>query len=278
MTNRKPWLEQLRRKCIIDPIVNDRRSVNGTRLGRDPGWIFSHAIGGGQADFDQPIEELSPRDRVMLYALFNQKAHIDELIHAFDQFFLQGVESFHDATVIDVGCGPFTAGLALANVLGSRAAYRYFGVDRASSMLTLANELAAEVRKVGEFNDRTEVSFHKSIDEISFGNPRAAEMTVFVLSYLLASNSVDVDALVGEINRARGRIGLGQTVVLYTNSAREGARNNYPKFRERMIEAGFKEHVRETERFQDTDKPRDIHYALFLRPAVTTFSMSEFLA
>lgn len=275
MINRKPWLEQLRRQLIVTPISNDPRSVHGTRLGRQSSWIFNHAIGGGQADFDQAIEELSPRDRVMLYALFNQKAHVDELIHAFDKF-LPNPDTFKGATVVDIGCGPFTAGLAVANVIGPRVAFRYFGVDRAVSMRSFANELAEAVRVLGEFNERTEVGFYRSVDEIDFGRHRGAEIAVFVLSYLLASDTIDVDALAGEINRASSRIGMGQTFVLYTNSARESACANYPAFRNRMVEAGFRVYVEETEHFLDTDTPRDIHYALFERPAVSTLPITEF--
>ncbi len=211
----------------------------------------------------------------MLYALFNQKAHIDELIHAFDKF-LADPNNFRGATVVDIGCGPFTAGLAVANVIGNRVAFRYFGVDRALSMCSFADELAQEVRVLGEFNERTEVSFHQSVDDIDFGPLRAAEVTVFVLSYLLASDSIDIEALVGEIVRARDRIGMGQTLVLYTNSAKGRARANYPEFRDRMVAAGFDVHVEEIERFDDADKPRDIHYALFVRPAVSMLPITRF--
>ncbi len=257
------------------PIQNDPRSSNGTSLGRQPDWIFNHAIGGGQANFDQWIEDLSPRNRVMLYALFNQKAHVDELIHAFNKF-LPDPNSFKGATVIDIGCGPFTAGLALANVIGNAVKFRYFGIDRSSEMCLFANELSNEVRILGELHGSTEVSFQQSVDAIDFGQRRGAEITVFVLSYLLASETIDVDALVAEIDRTALRIGMGQTFVLYTNSAREEARTNYPSFKDRMIAIGFRVHVDETETFEDSDKPREIHYALFERPAISTLSIAEF--
>ncbi|ATE76874.1 hypothetical protein [Pseudomonas frederiksbergensis] len=275
MTNRQPWLDPMRRRLILDPIVNDERSVSGTRLGKQPGWIFQHAIGGGQADFDQWIENLSPRDRVMLYALFNQKAHIDELIHAFDKL-LVDLEIFQDATVIDIGCGPYTAGLALANVVGSRAVYRYFGIDRALSMCAFAEELAAEVRALGELDERTEISFHQEIDVIDFGRRRGTQVTVFILSYLLASDTIDVDTLVAEIDRASKRVGLGPTVLLYTNSAREEARAAYPKFKKLMVDAGFTEHIEAKETFADSDKLREIHYALYVRRATLTIPIAEF--
>jgi SAM-dependent methyltransferase len=275
MINRKPWLEQLRGRMFVDPIVADPRSAQGARLGRTSDWIFRNAIGGGQADFDQPIEDLSPRDRAMLYALFNQKAHVDELIHAFTKF-LPEPQSFRGATVIDIGCGPFTAGLAIANVVGGGVAYRYFGIDRASSMRLLANDLAQEVRVLAEINQDTQVSFHERVDGIDFGPQRAAEITVFVLSYLLASSTIDVDELVGEIKRASDRVGLGPSFVLYTNSARAHARAHFPVFRDLMVESGFSVHVEETERFFDTDTPRDIHYALFVRAPISTLPITQF--
>ncbi|WP_198084379.1 hypothetical protein [Variovorax sp. E3] len=211
----------------------------------------------------------------MLYAYINQKGHVDELIHAFTKF-APNLDMVHGATIVDIGCGPFTAGLALANVVGNGAAFRYFGVDRAASMCEFGSELAQEVRALGEMNLKTQVSFHGSVDEIDFGARRAGEVTVFVLSYLLASSSLDVEALVNEISAARERIGWGPAVILYTNSAKDGPRAQFPAFKKRLEDAGFPMLIEEEERFAEADKPRDIHYALFSRPAVANLPISEF--
>lgn len=275
MPNRKPWLEDLRRQAIVRPIQTDYRTKPDKPLGRNVPWLFKHAIGGGQANFDLQIEDLTPLNRVMLYAYLNQKAHVDELIHAFEKL-LPDLERFQNATVIDIGCGPFTAGLSLANVVGDRVAYRYFGIDHSLTMCSFGEKLALKVSDAGEFHERTQFSFHQNIDTIDFGQKNATEITIFVLSYLLASDTINVKVLVDQIVAARKKVGLGPAVLLYTNTGRIEARKLYPEFMECLEAAGFREVVENTETFTGSDKDRSIHYALFFNPAVAMLPLSEF--
>ncbi len=259
------WYEHVRRACIVDPLNNDPRETreNGMRLGKSSRWIFERAIGGGQANFDEPIEDLSPRDRVMLYALFNQKGHVPELIHAF-QILADHPQRLNNATILDIGCGPFTAGLSLAIVAGNEVAFRYVGVDTSQEMCALGLELANAAREAGGLSPQTLVQFVGSIDSIDFGPPRLG-WTVVVLSYLLASASLDVELLVRQIVEACSRIGQGPVAVLYTNSAQAERRAAFPAFQSRMVDAGFKCEVVDTELLTDGERPRRIHYALFTR-------------
>ncbi len=260
-----PWYEYVRNTCIVYPLNNDPRETcqSGMRLGKPSRWIFDHAIGGGQANFDEPIEDLSPRDRVMLYALFNQKGHVPELIHAFQKL-VDRPQRLNNATMLDIGCGPFTAGLALANVAGNEVALRYFGVDTSQQMCALGLELANAARAAGGLSPQTQVHFTDSIDSIDFGQFRLG-WTLVVLSYLLASASLNIELIVRQIVDACGRIGQGPVVVLYTNSTQPERRAAFPEFESRMVDAGFKSEVVDTELLTDGEKPRNIHYALFTR-------------
>jgi SAM-dependent methyltransferase len=276
LVSRNQWLEDVRRAHIIDPINNDPREtwVNRTRLGYPTDWIFHTVIGGGQANFDEPIAGLSPRDRVMLYALFNQKAHVDELIQAFERL-LPDPALLHGATVVDIGCGPFTAGLALANVAGNGVAFRYFGIDLSSAMCEFGQELATAAAAAGGLEPRTTIRFSPGTDGIDFG-PRRSEWTVIVLSYLLASASLNVQALCDQIVRACDRIGMGPVAVLYTNAVRETARAKFPQLESSLAAAGFEKKIEALDHLTDGDKPRDIHYALFVRPPVGAILLEHF--
>lgn len=274
MTIWKPWLTELRRELIISPLQNDPRTINGKLLGKSMDWIFNVAIDGGQADFDQPLGNLTPRDRAMLYAYANQKTHIDELSHAFEKF-LADPGYIDNTTILDIGCGPFTTGLAFANIVESRFPYRYIGIDHARSMTGFGDELAQEAIARGHMHENTRIEFSNDLDAVDFGPLRAAETTIVVLSFLLASESIDVQRLVDEIVRACDRIGLGRVIVLYTNSAREAARKKFIPFKTAMMESEFHLKIEEIEQFEDTAKPRPIHYAVFVRNPVT-LSISEF--
>ena len=271
-----PWLNEMRRRRIIEPITNDPREtgVNGTRLGVAISWIFRNAVGGGQASFDEPLPPFSSRDRVMLYAFLLQKGHVGELTHAFEKL-LPDPHQLHGATVVDIGCGPFTSGLALANVAGNQVVFRYFGVDTSRAMCTLGTELAEAAKEAGGLNPLTSATFTSSADHIDFG-PIRSGWTVVILPYLLASDSIDVELLAGQIVDACNRIGPGPVALLYTNAAREEARAAFPGFRDCMVAAGFKVHIEEIEELKDGDKPRNIHYALFHRMTGAPIPLSAF--
>ena len=123
------WLKILRREEVVDRVRNDPRSVDGTLLGVTGDVAFAEVIGGGQAEFDEPWNDLSGDDRVLLYAYFNQLGHLEELIEAFRLLF---ADSSHpdNPIVVDLGCGPFTGGLALATAFGRESRLDYIGVDR----------------------------------------------------------------------------------------------------------------------------------------------------
>jgi SAM-dependent methyltransferase len=276
MVTIKYWLDEIRRRLIIEPITNDPRETgaSGTRLGVAISWIFRHAVGGGQASFDEPLEHFSSRDRVMLYALLLQKGHVDELTHAFGKL-LSDSHQLHGATVVDIGCGPFTSGLALANVTDNRVVFRYFGVDTSQAMCTLGAELAEAAKEAGGLNPLTSVEFTDSADHIDFG-PMRSGWTIVILSYLLASRTIDVELLTKQIVEFCRRIGPGPVALLYTNAAREEAREAFPEFRDCMIAAGFTVHIQALEELQYGDRPRSIHYALFHRMTGASIPLSAF--
>ncbi len=107
------WLKELRNTEIVRRVHNDPRSTAGAVLGiaREAAM---EAAGWGQADFDSTWGSLTAEDRVLLYAHFFQKGHLEELYEAFRQIFADTHPD--NPIVVDLGCGPFTGGLALAGV------------------------------------------------------------------------------------------------------------------------------------------------------------------
>jgi SAM-dependent methyltransferase len=270
------WLERVRRKHIIDPVVKDPREtgVPETRFGLTIKWLFREAIGGGQASFDLPVAKLSPDDRVLLYAFLNQKGHVGELVHAFGKL-LAEPHVLRDATVLDIGCGPFTAGLALAEVAGNEVPFRYFGVDTSKRMCAFGTTLANAAKAEGGLSSAVEVKFEHSTDDVDFGKQRSTQ-TLVVLSYLLASRSINVEVLVRQIVSACKRIGPGPVALLYTNSSRPEATAAYPAFEHEMVAAGFKVEVEDKETLLIEGRERKLHYALFVRPHPGEMSLDEF--
>lgn len=261
-----PWLKRVLDVQINQKIMQDPRTTTTTFLGWPRSTVFQEVIEGGQANFDEPVGHLSGDDRALLYAKYNQTRHIDELCHAFSQLFRPG-ESYGDPLFIDLGCGPFTAGLSLARVLSDKDVFHYYGVDHYKSMRDLGHHLANAARSEGALHERTRIHFLKDLNAVNFGDLRGSIM-IFVASYLLASPTLDIDELVNSIVSAHARASRGPAAVFYTNSSRPEARAKFPEFKQRLLNAGFELKIDNIELFTQTDKkPTDVHYALFFKKA-----------
>ncbi|WP_144241617.1 class I SAM-dependent methyltransferase [Janthinobacterium agaricidamnosum] len=266
------WLTGLIQTEINDAISNDNRTTSTTFLGYPRDRVFTDIIMGGQADFDHPLPQwkLKAADVVLLYAKYNQGRHLDELIHAFSSL-LGPNQKITKPTILDIGCGPFTGGLAFAAIQNSDEPFRYFGVDRSKAMIQLGESLAEAAKARGAFHPKTTFKFDTDLANFDFG-PIRGEMTIVIASYLLASPSLDVKSLVTSVSDALARIGPGPCAILYTNSSRPEAREKFPSFKEALLRLGFKLVTEDIAPFHHTSKKvLDLHYALLLRTEASIF-------
>ena len=266
------WLEKLRRAEIVDRVRNDPRSAGGTTLGYDAEEATRDAAGWGQANFDEPWRDLSPDDRVLIYAYYFQPGHIEELLEAFGQL-SGGSDPPDDPIVVDVGCGPFTGGLAVASHFRRDARIDYVGVDHSSAMLRFGEELATAADEADDAGERPRMHRRWAAGLASVAWPSAPgwRPVIVIVSYLLASPTLDVVALVSDLHGLLDKLSRGPATVLYTNSVRDDANRSFPTFRARLCERGFHPHRDEegwfsVKRGRDV-RPRRLRYALFHRPA-----------
>ena len=257
------WLDSLRRVEVTDRVRNDPRSRGGTLFGMDTGGAFE-AVGGGQADFDVPCGDLSPDDLALLYAYLNQKGHLEELVAAFGQL-LTGRKP-PNPIVVDVGCGPFTGGLALAATLGEDPRFDYIGVDRADSMRRLGLRLVCSEFVPGHVTSH----WAPDVGSVEWQRPPGFREVIVIVSYLFASPTLDAEAMFGDLKRLLRRLGHGAVTLLYTNSTREEPNRQYPGFRKRLVEAEFQVYAEAQGEIvvERSNRPqeRKLYYALFRRP------------
>ena len=228
------------------------------------------AIKWGQADFDEPVGMLSAEDRVLLYAYFNQKGHLEELSEAFRQVFSQGRPS--SLIVIDLGCGPFTAGLALAGQLSATEQFDYIGVDRSRTMLEFGErqaEAAATLPSLPQI--RRQWTF--DVASIAWNEPPGWRPVLVVASFLLASPTLSVEQLFNDLKALLSRLGRGEVFVLYTNSASERANRTFPSFRDMLVDTGFDLRVDDIDVVRTERRDRTLRYALFHRPKQGTLAL-----
>ena len=269
------WLEKLRRAEIVDRVRRHRRSAGGTTLGVDAEEATRDVAGWGQADFDEPWRDLSPDDRVLIYAYYFQRQHIEELIEAFGQL-SGGSDPPENPIVVDVGCGPFTGGLAIASRFPRNARMDYIGVDRAGAMRRFGEHLASVAENDADL-PRICRHWAADVDSVSWNRAPGWRPVIVIVSYLLASRTLDVAALVPALDRLLITLGRGSVTVLYTNSVRDETNERFPTFRALLCERGFDlrrddKGAIPVKRGQDA-KTRRLRYALFHRVAQRTLAL-----
>ena len=92
---------------------------------------------------------------------------------------------------------------------------------------------------------------------------------IVIVSYLLASPTLDAEVLVADLCTLLKKIGNGRVTVLYTNSKRLDANRQYPAFQRALIGAGFELHQDDIGQIRidrwDGEMDRKLRYALFHR-------------
>lgn len=269
------WLMHLRGSEIVERVRSDPRSTVNTLLGVDFEVAAREVVGGGQADFDRPWNGLSADDRVLLYAYINQPGHLEELFEAF-RMLLAGVDLRGNPIAIDLGCGPFTGGLALAATLDRRYRLDYIGVDRSRAMRELGEKLASAVAELDR-TPRIDRHWSPDVSSVTWGSAPGWRPVFVIVSYLLASPTLDAGELIGELEGLLAKLGRGPVTVLYTNSPRPEPNRSYRTFRTALLDAGFEPFADdsgsiEVERWTGS-RSRKLRYALFHRRDQTTLRL-----
>ncbi len=267
------WLHQLRSREVVSCVQGDLRSRGDSVLGVSA-EVARQAVEWGQADFDESWGTLSCNDRVLLYAYFFQLGHLEELIAAFRQLF--AVVSPEQPVVVDLGCGPFTGGLAIASELGHEASFDYLGVDRSRTMREFGERLASAAEMEREMPQICR-RWSPDISSIQWDAAPGWRPVIVIVSYLLASNTLDVEQLVVELRRLLDRLGGGHVTLLYTNSPRRAPNRNFEHFSNALAAGGFAlstEDIGEIE----IERPgyatsRKLRYALFYRQQLGTLDL-----
>ena len=126
---------------------------------------------------------------------------------------------------------------------------------------------------------RVTTHWASDIDSVEWRHPPGFRDVIVIVSYLFASPTLDAEALFSGLNCLLGRLGHGAVTLLYTNSTREEPNRQYPGFRERLEEAGFRVHVEDrgeivVERWNGP-RERQVYYALFRRPRLRRLRLGD---
>ena len=194
-------LDVFHRNYVVSRIMRDRR----TRAGKNQllGYPFQHVrysvIKNGSVDFDREYRgrfgRLCSDDLVALYRYLYMPRHIAEAMATFDRCSTWVATILNSTTItwmVDLGCGPGTAGLAFAGHCGG-VTFNY-DYSRALGMC------------------------HSPIN------------VIFVTSYLFASTSLDIDAIIRSLKSVIDCDTVKEALFVYLNSTTRFANRFYERF------------------------------------------------
>ncbi len=186
---------EINRQYFHHPNVD---STNDNLWGYSRVFILEKVLERGKCDFDKAYDEISADDKVLLYCYFNMKKHFFTSYSVF----LVALESFksifsnknYHPVFIDLGCGPLTSGLALADLINTKTGnginFSYIGIDIATSMLKRAETF----ENCPIFGTETTFNYftHWNMIEATFLSKIAGKNNpvIFNASYLFASTSL----------------------------------------------------------------------------------------
>jgi len=180
---------------------------NNNLWGYDRKYILDYILVRGRGDYTKDSGEITTEDKVLLYCFFNLKKHyfttygvFETVIDSLKGFFNNDI---YKPTFIDLGCGPMTSGLALADLINTLHSkpiiFSYIGIDISESMIKKANEL----ERLDIFSHECDFNYYdhwKHIDYKKIYKKGINNPIIFNASYLFASDSLIPEELARSIN------------------------------------------------------------------------------
>jgi len=202
--------------------------------------ILDDVIVHGRTDFTMGYRTITPDEKVLLYCFFNMKMHFFSSYEVFNFVYesLAGVFSNADypPLFVDLGCGPMTSGLALADILSERtgrpARLKYVGIDIAPAMLRRAQTF----EKAAIFSRECTFSYGNNWRELTptvlskLAGPHTP--ILFNASYLFASSSLDPIDLAQFVRETRKR--YENVYFIFQNPDNVARNRKYEEFKSHL--------------------------------------------
>jgi SAM-dependent methyltransferase len=238
-------MEELFNRYITLPVLNHPKTdwETNVSLGYPFDFIRRQVIKMGRADFrdghdHHKFGDLSADEKVLLYCFINMKQHFFESLATFRHYrsrLAPLVNAERRLLMIDLGCGPGTAALALAEIFDEPTLH-YVGLDQAKPMLEKARGLfeAAKAASLLAPASRIKTTTSWSTARQAAGALNKPVNVLLKASYLFASETLDVDDVCHLIRALRNRPVVERLLLTYTNSSADTAGQKFVSLKRKL--------------------------------------------
>jgi SAM-dependent methyltransferase len=238
-------MEDLYFEHVIRKVWKDSRTDwdENVSLGYPFDVIRGQVINKGRADFrvghrHREYGDLTADEKVLLYCFVNMKLHFFETISTF-RVYKASLKSLFDSRLptrmVDLGCGPGTAALALAECL-KQPTIRYIGLDIAKPMLRKATSMVQAAIDASLLGKKSVLTLTSSWSNLCrFPAAYTAPTNAFFnATYLFASDSLDVDDVCKAVVAYKDSAQVKRLFFIYSNTETEIARVKFQAFKRNM--------------------------------------------
>lgn len=220
-------------KNIIQPLrIQPLTNFPNTIIGYEKNEIRRDILEYGLTDFDKSFQGVNSSQKVLLYNYFNLRKHFFTLYHIFKKIQFQQIVLDKNLVVIDLGCGPGTASLVIADFIKSTnkaTSCNYIGIDISNAMIESASKHIENIKSLGI---NFEYTFEKELNNNSIDYlVNNSSIMIFVASYLFASNSLDEIKLGEVVNDIINRFKNTPVMFIYQNPDEEQKNKKYFNFK-----------------------------------------------
>jgi len=236
-------MQDLHLKHVVLPIMEDKRTDWDVKLGYPFDVIRDRVIKKGLADFgigfdDPKYGSLSADDKVLLYCFINMKVHFFEALETF-RYFRPVLKAMFELPgtnmMVDLGCGPGTAALALGDST-KPLKLAYVGVDHARPMLRKAKQFLEAAKGYGLLADSSAFAFLSSCSKVSEIAGKLSKRTNVLINatYLFASHSLVVDEVCDVVLAFKNSAKVGRLLFTYANTEGDLAGKKFQAFKQQL--------------------------------------------
>lgn len=237
-------MDNVFRACVSTMIFKDPRTVPGANM-QPLGYPFllaKQVTGKGLANFQLGYDDgvnkaLTSDDLALLYAFIYFKGHFYSCLSSYKQsqdllakFFSQDQRPL----ILDFGCGPGTACLALADLFKGQVV-DYIGIDSSPAMRALASKQLTAAKAESLFDADSSFTFKHSWTEVDVTAIHANTPILLLFSFFFASHTLTpaLGSLCGFVERLKQN-SKSRITGIQINSTTGIANVNYHDFRKQL--------------------------------------------
>lgn len=270
-------IEDLYRAEVTRKVHRDKRTDweegKNISLGFPFNVICDDVLEKGRANFTTPHEDdeygtLTAADKVLLYCHVFMKRHFFEALATFRAYKSSLKELFdsgRQTVMIDLGCGPGTAGLALCDCFECPRV-KYVGMDISPAMLSKAKSILIAAQDESLLHEKSRIATTASWTTVAKVPSTFDEPINLVVNatYLFSSNSLEVDDACKAVMAFKDSAHVQQFRFVYSNTTTEIAGEKFRAFKKALkgefSTDGLKKCERQYHKWRSSDATSKIEF------------------